>query len=175
MSSFDLAIPLTLENEGGYVNNPKDPGGATNFGISLRFLQQNNIHINDDGIIDVQDIKNLTKEQAIEIYRRYFWDRNSYAEIGQQRIANKLFDIGVLHGPSRVIAIAQTCLWARGIALQIDGILGRETIKEINALIDWPGYYKDLKMAISSSLAGLAIVNTNLREDLKGWVHRAFS
>lgn len=57
---FDKAIPTILRNEGGYVNNPTDPGGETNFGISKRSFP------------DV-DIKNLTQEKAVAIYRSSFW------------------------------------------------------------------------------------------------------
>ena len=59
-SSFDLAIPIVLENEGGYVNDPADPGGETKYGISKRSYP-------------ALDIKNLTVEQATAIYLRDFW------------------------------------------------------------------------------------------------------
>jgi hypothetical protein len=58
--NFDRAIAFVLEHEGGYVNNPQDPGGETNFGISRRAYPD-------------LDIKNLTKEQAIEIYKKDYW------------------------------------------------------------------------------------------------------
>jgi lysozyme family protein len=59
---FTTAINRTLGVEGGYVNDPNDPGGETKFGISKRAYP------------DV-DIKNLTREQAVAIYKRDFWDR----------------------------------------------------------------------------------------------------
>ncbi len=52
-----------LRVEGGYVDNPADPGGETKFGISKRF------HLD-------LDIKNLTEDQAAEIYRREYWEPN---------------------------------------------------------------------------------------------------
>lgn len=62
MADFKKCVEFVLrkEIEGGYSNNPKDPGKETNFGISKRWHP------------DV-DIKNLTKEQALEIYRREYW------------------------------------------------------------------------------------------------------
>ena len=60
--SFDEIIDITLKHEGGYVHDPKDLGGETNFGIAKRFYP------------DV-DIKNLTKEEAKEIYKKDYWDR----------------------------------------------------------------------------------------------------
>lgn len=62
MSDFDRALDFTLKAEGMYVNDPRDPGGETNFGISKRAYPQ-------------LDIKNLTREQAADIYRRDYWQR----------------------------------------------------------------------------------------------------
>ena len=62
MSKFDEIIEVVLEHEGGYVNDPKDPGGETNFGIAKRSHP------------DV-DIKNLTKEGDKEIYKEVYWDK----------------------------------------------------------------------------------------------------
>lgn len=58
---FEDAVLIVLEHEGGYVNHPSDPGGETNFGISKRSYPN-------------LDIKNLTKQKAIEIYRKDYWD-----------------------------------------------------------------------------------------------------
>lgn len=59
---FEDAVEIILKKEGGYVFHPKDPGGETNFGIAKRFYP-------------TLDIKNLTKEQAIQIYRKEYWAR----------------------------------------------------------------------------------------------------
>jgi len=61
--NFDEIIEVVLHHEGGYVNDPKDPGGETNFGIAKRSHP------------DV-DIKNLTKDGAKEIYKEHYWDKN---------------------------------------------------------------------------------------------------
>jgi lysozyme family protein len=62
MSAFDTAINRLLGNEGGYVNNPADPGGETNWGISKRSYPN-------------LDIATLTREAAIAIYKSDFWDK----------------------------------------------------------------------------------------------------
>lgn len=61
-SSWDAAIKFVLEHEGGYSNNPNDPGGETNFGISKRSYPE-------------LDIKNLTVFEAGQIYRKDYWDK----------------------------------------------------------------------------------------------------
>ena len=63
LTTFDEIIQITLEHEGGYVHDPTDLGGETNFGIAKRFYP------------DV-DIKNLTEDGAKEIYKRDYWDKN---------------------------------------------------------------------------------------------------
>ena len=68
LTTFDEIIEITLEHEGGYVHDPKDLGGETNFGIAGRFYP------------DV-DIKNLTKEGAKEIYKKDYWDKNKVDEL----------------------------------------------------------------------------------------------
>ena len=63
LTEFNEIIEVVLHHEGGYVNDPKDPGGETNFGIAKRSHP------------DV-DIKNLTKDGAKEIYKEHYWDKN---------------------------------------------------------------------------------------------------
>lgn len=60
-SKFDRVMDFVLRWEGGYANDPRDPGGETKYGISKRSHPE-------------LDIKNLTKEQALEIYREEYWD-----------------------------------------------------------------------------------------------------
>ena len=81
MANFESAIKQTLIHEGGYNEVKGDAGGATNFGISLRFLKglDDNLDladINNDGKIDSLDIKNLTEEHAKKIYFEEFWKAN---------------------------------------------------------------------------------------------------
>ena len=82
MAEFEPAVKLVLAHEGGYVNNPDDPGGETNFGISKRSYP------------DV-DVAALTPEGAREIYRRDFW---RYDAIADQALANCLLDCAVNQG-----------------------------------------------------------------------------
>lgn len=112
MAEFELAITNTLRNEGGYVDDPSDPGGETNFGISKRSYPQ-------------VDIKNLTEEGASAIYLRDFW---KFDGIANQMLANKVFDMSVLTKHS-AIRILQRLL----SGLAIDGEYGADTEKEINA------------------------------------------
>ena len=87
MSNFESAVEKVLKHEGGYVDHANDPGGATNYGISLRFVKQStgiDLDVDGDGDIDADDIKAMTPEQAKEIYKTEI--RNYISEAGMEGI-----------------------------------------------------------------------------------------
>ena len=112
--SFDEIIDITLKHEGGYVHDPKDLGGETNFGIAKRFYP------------DV-DIKNLTKDEAKDIYRRDYWIRNRVEEL-PENLRHIFFDMCVNQGRGRAVKILQQAANAKGAELKVDGGLGPKTI-----------------------------------------------
>jgi lysozyme family protein len=85
---FAQALAFTLQREGGYVNDPDDPGGETNYGLSKRAYPD-------------LDIRNLTLEQAAQIYRRDYWDAPGFGRLAEVApwVAIRLFDLGVNCGP----------------------------------------------------------------------------
>ncbi len=114
---FDDIIEVVLHHEGGYVNDPKDPGGETNFGIAKRSHP------------DV-DIANLTKEGAKEIYKRDYWDGNKVEELPEE-LRHIYFDMCVNQGKGRAVKILQQAVNAKGGDLKVDGGLGPMTLKAI--------------------------------------------
>lgn len=94
--TFDDAFDRLLGHEGGYVNNSRDPGGETNWGISKRSYPN-------------LDIKNLTREQAAAIYRRDFWNRINGDRL-YDGVAYQLFDFAVNSGFETVIRYYQRAL-----------------------------------------------------------------
>ena len=117
MSKFDEIIEVVLEHEGGYVNDPKDPGGETNYGIAKRSHP------------DV-DIKNLTKEGAKEIYKEVYWDNNKVESLPED-LWHIYFDMCVNQGKSRAVRIIQRAVNGKGGSLDVDGGLGPMTIAAI--------------------------------------------
>lgn len=105
----DQGIRHVLRAEGGYVNNPKDPGGETNYGISKRAHP------------DV-DIRNLTPDQAVDIYVREYWQPLGLNQIPAP-LAVLVFDMGVNAGPDRAVRLLQE----RVGGITVDGILGPMT------------------------------------------------
>lgn len=136
MANFDDAIAPTLAHEGydAYTNDPVDPGGATKWGISLRFLRSDypDLDIDGDGDLDADDVRLLTRSQALEIYRDAFWAPYGFQELRSQVIANKAFDITVNTGPRQAGYIVQRALKACHRPVAVDGIIGPATRHAIN-------------------------------------------
>ena len=116
--NFDEIIEVVLHHEGGYVNDLKDPGGETNFGIAKRSHP------------DV-DIKNLTKDDAKEIYKEHYWDGNKVESLPEQ-LRHIYFDMCVNQGKGRAVKILQRAANAKGADLKVDGGLGPKTLGAIN-------------------------------------------
>jgi lysozyme family protein len=130
MADFRDALRVILIHEGGssFTDNPNDPGGATKYGISLRFLKGEGVDIDHDGDIDADDIKGLTEEDAEKLYASFFW-APMHSDNFVQPVAAKLFDVGVNVGTTRGTILAQ-----KAALVEADGLLGPQTINAINAM-----------------------------------------
>jgi lysozyme family protein len=156
MAKFEDAVQETLKFEGGYVYDPNDPGGETNMGITKRDYP------------DV-DIKNLTVEQAKEIYRRDFWN-SLYDEIISQPLANKLFDMGVNMGERRAVQRLQLVLPPPQI---IDGIFGPETLQAVN--LAGESLLPKYKLSLEGYYRSLVTQKPALNKFLTGWLRRVYA
>lgn len=113
--SFDKAFETLIGHEGGYVNDPRDPGGETRYGISKRAYP------------DV-DIANLTLEQAKAIYLRDYWQRARCDEL-PPAVAFQVFDTAVNSGIGQSIRFLQ-----RAVGVADDGVVGPLTINAVKRL-----------------------------------------
>lgn len=121
---FDEAMAISLENEGGYANDPNDPGGETNFGISSRAYPN-------------EDIKNLTVERAKYLYKRDYWYAMRLDALSSQLVANNLFDWAIHHGVRGTAKKWQLVLAREyGFRGKVDGIVGSATVGFTNGLLD---------------------------------------
>jgi len=112
MSKFLDFIDRVLSHEGGYVNNPNVPGGETKFGIAKRSYP-------------AVDIRNLTREGAIAIYERDFWQRVQGDKLPRQ-FAFQALDAAVNHGIGNAVRWMQR---AAGVA--DDGVIGPMTLAAV--------------------------------------------
>lgn len=121
--NFERALTIILREEGGYVNDPNDPGGETNFGISKRQYP------------DV-DIKNLTHEQVAAIYKRDYWDKVKGDEIPWP-LCLFVFDAAVNQGCDAKANYAAQKLLQKALDVAQDGILGPATMKRVSMSRHW--------------------------------------
>ncbi len=117
---FQSAVKIVLELEGGarLSLHPKDPGGLTKYGISLRAHPE----LGEEGI------RSLTEEQAIYIYRRKYWNPLKVRRFSP-RLSLPLFDAAVNHGLRKAGELLQEALNRLGADLKVDGVLGEKTVK----------------------------------------------
>lgn len=121
--NFEDSLKAVLVHEGGYVNNPLDPGGPTNMGITLATLQAYS-----GRPISAEDVKALSRAKAAEIYRAQYWNavRGDQLPLGLDYV---MFDYAVNSGASRAIKELQ-----RIVGVTSDGQLGGITLAAIREL-----------------------------------------
>lgn len=183
MADFDIAINTIIKNEGKFSDNNADKGGPTNFGISLRFLRGlgKSGDINLDGVIDINDIKYLTLEMADNLYHHYFWDEYGYGQIKDQDIATKIFDISVNAGPGNAASIVQRAVnyivtgigRASEAVLDVDGVLGPKSIKEINNVNPTEGLLVAIILFQKMYYQKVLKKFPDQKEFINGWIKRA--
>lgn len=177
MSNFRSAIAFVLKNEGGYSNDKNDNGGATNFGISTRFLKLINKDIDGDGHVTSKDVKALTENRSIELYREYFWDHYRLNELRDVTISTKALDLFVnMRGISAGKILQRACNNC-GAALKVDGIPGSKTLNSLNSISLFGVTKEQLLSEIRKEQADFyhAIVKADKTQKkfLKGWLARA--
>lgn len=161
---FNKLVEKLIALEGGYVNNAADAGGETKFGISKRSYPN-------------LDIKNLTVEQAVNIYHIDYWEKNNLGKISDCDLAWAIFKAVVATNPLRVIGILQAennAINSKQVA--IDGKLGPKTLGAINQLSpQWSGILKNLfEYRLSQYYTNLVLKNNSQKVFLLGWLNRVF-
>lgn len=173
MADFKQALQMVLQHEGGYVNDPNDPGGETYKGIAR------NMNSGWLGwiLIDIQKKQanfpaNLSNNSELNteiehFYKINYWDRVKGDQINDQRVANTIFDFSVNAGVSTGSVLAQKVVDAKE-----DGVLGNISIGAINAMQpeQFLSYYTIAKIA-----RYIKIVKNrpSSQKYFYGWVRRA--
>ncbi len=201
---FELAHEFTALWEGGLVDHKNDPGGITNHGISLRFLKQlaketedqcqqqaktcdgsnawdSPYDFNADSIIDAEDIRACTKEQAAKLMHDNFW-KPLHCESLPLALAVVLYDSAVNMGQGRATRILQEVLNVVGEAhlddfedIKVDGRCGPKTITLSSSLKDFGLDFYAARMAVRQRInfyISLSRQNESLSVFLQGWKNR---
>lgn len=162
MAAFEPALDWVLPHEGGWSDDPQDPGGATNFGITLAVAQKH-------GILTKDALRTITPGQVAAIYKQDYW---VFSGVDDQQVATKLFDLGVNMGVRSAVRLLQDGLNTLGASLETDGRLGPQTLMAANAVapdkllqvlcLEAAQHYQDIVHQRPAS-----------QKFLKGWLIRA--
>jgi lysozyme family protein len=122
--NFARSLSLVLKHEGGFVDHPSDPGGATNKGVTIATFRR---YVKPGGT--VADLKRITDEQVATVYRRHYWEAVRANEL-PDGVDYAVFDFAVNSGPSRSAKYLQGVVGAKQ-----DGVVGPATIAATRALM----------------------------------------
>jgi lysozyme family protein len=170
---FELAFKETVDIEGGYSNDPDDPGNWTGGKVGSGELKGTKYGISA-AQYPVLDIKNLTIEQAKEIYLRDYWLPPKLSAVVDTRIACEIFDTAVNMGPGAATFIAQEALNFLGEQVAQDGIMGGQTLAAINKWCEKDGeaFFKVLNGFQFMYYHQIITRNPDRRKSARGWMRR---
>lgn len=121
-SNYPQALSAVLKSEGGFVNNPKDPGGMTNLGCTKAVWEEYVGHP-----VDEKTMRSLTPEDVAPLYKRKYWDRVSADDL-PNGIDYVVFDAAINSGPGRAAKWLQAC-----VGMEPDGAIGQKTLAAVRA------------------------------------------
>ena len=148
-SNFLFALKEVLGIEAGYSDNKNDSGGKTNYGITEATARKAGFK---------GDMRNLTKDDAIRIYKKLFWDNVNLNLIKSPHIAKEVFEFGVNAGPKVAVKTLQRSYNAlhNNFLLKEDGKIGKLTAKAVNKYKHPKAIYKTQNIIQGMYYLGLA-------------------
>lgn len=126
MPSVEEVAAQIVAREGGYVNDPDDPGGATNYGVTIGTMKSLGLDLNKDGRVDANDVKMLTRGQAQQVFVEHYFRRPRLAEL-PPAVQASVFDMYVNAG-ANAVKILQRLVARMGFAASADGVIGPRTL-----------------------------------------------
>ncbi|MGL5012376.1 MAG: holin-associated N-acetylmuramidase [Paracoccaceae bacterium] len=116
-----------VAREGGFVNDPDDPGGATNHGVTIHTMRRLGIDTTGDGRVDMADVRALTRGQAEGIFVEHYFRRPGIGGLPEVLQAS-VFDMYVNAG-GNAVKVLQRLLNDMGFACDVDGVIGPQTLR----------------------------------------------
>ncbi|WP_312999669.1 glycosyl hydrolase 108 family protein [Leclercia sp.] len=169
--TLDQIIDATIKAEGGYVNDPADSGGATNYGITEKVARANGY---------TGDMRSLPLATAKQIYRNEYLVKPGFADFPSE-IAAELFDTGVNMGPATAAKFLQRAINAlQGSSLTVDGKMGPATKSAVNAYLASRVNSASILLKALNCLQGVRYIeivekNPSQRKFVNGWISQRIS
>ena len=142
MQSIQEIAQDIVAREGGYVNDPDDPGGATKYGVTLGTMRRLGLDLTRDGVVGEADVQALTRAQAVDIFIKNYYATPQIDALPEAMQAS-VFDMYVNSG-ANAVKILQRLLTDMGQGLVADGVIGPVTIAAAQAVYAAaPGFLAD--------------------------------
>lgn len=132
----DIAAEI-VAREGGFVNDRADPGGATQYGVTLGTMRGLNMDLTRDGQVDVADVHALTRAQAVQVFIDHYYTRVGIALVPDE-VQPSVFDMYVNAG-SNAVKVLQRLLTRLGLPCADDGKIGPATLRAAKTIARTPG------------------------------------
>lgn len=161
MADASKLKPFILKWEGGFVNDPLDKGGATNKGVTLKTFKQ---FFGQDKTVD--DLKKITDDQWLKIFKAGYWNPFKADEIWNQSIANICVDWAYNSGAATAIRKVQEVL-----GVKVDGQFGPKSLQTLNSKVPQK-LFNDIKQKRIDFVNNIVKKNPTQAKFLKGWLNR---
>ncbi len=122
-----------VRREGGFVNDPDDPGGATKYGVTIHTMRRLGLDIRGDGIVDERDVRRLSMSQAVDIFKKHYFYKPKIDQL-PKALQVSVFDMQVNAGGT-AIKLLQKLLNAFGEDIAVDGALGPQSIVAVERVL----------------------------------------
>ena len=119
-----------VTREGGYVNDPDDPGGPTKYGVTIHTMRRLGIDLDGDGDVDANDVRLLTVERATQIFLDHYYRKPNIDKLPDP-LRESVFDMQVNAG-SNAVKILQKLLNGLGSGIAEDGAIGPKTLAAVD-------------------------------------------
>lgn len=160
MADARKLMPFILQWEGGFVNDPIDRGGATNKGVTIGTFQS--FYPGKT----VEDLKRITDDQWLNIFRSGYWDKWQADQIKNQAVANIVVDWAWASGARKTIRKVQELL-----GVTVDGIVGPNTLNAINSR-DAEELFDRIKVARYDFVDAIVKRDPSQKRFINGWKNR---
>lgn len=164
MAQASRLAPFIKKWEGGFVNDPSDLGGATNKGITIGTYT---LYRKSKGLPKptVSDLKRITDEEWMDIFKSKYWDKFRADEIQSQSVADICVDWLWMSGSTAIKRVQKI------LGVKRDGIVGPKTLSAINSISPLPlfGMIKAERKRYYEEICRTRPAN---KKFLKGWINR---
>src|SRR5690606_7868411 len=127
MKSIRQIAEEIVAREGGFVNDPADPGGATKYGVTIHTMRRLGLDLDRDGQITASDVRRLTRAQAVDIFVEHYFRRPRIGDL-PGALQPSVFDMYVNAG-AHAVRILQRLLCDMRLPVAVDGVIGPKTVE----------------------------------------------